>query len=294
MKKACWDKSLLELIRRSSTSLPRDVERALKSVRDREDEKSRGRWALGHILENVASARENDTPLCQDTGTLTFFFRVPVGFDTNLLTARTRAAVSKATRQGYLRQNTVDAVSGASYDTNIAFGAPVLHFQQGARKTIDVRLVMKGGGCENVGTQYSLPDAALNADRDLEGVRRCIMDALWKAQGRGCSPGVVGVCIGGDRAGGYLQAKEQFLRKVGERSKVRALADLEERVLRDSRELGIGPMGIGGQATLLDVKIGAMSRLPASFFVTVSYMCWAFRRRGVVLGPEGGVKRWVY
>jgi len=274
--------------------LPSDVEAGIKRALKKERKDSHAYWVLETILENAAISRRNDTPLCQDTGTLTFYFGVPVGFDTNAIVAHTRAAVAKATRQGYLRQNTIDSVSGASYDTNIGSASPVFVFQQQARKKVEVRLIMKGGGSENVGLQYSLPDFSINANRDLEGVRRCILDAVWRAQGNGCAPGVVGVCVGGDRATGYKQSKELFLRRLPDRSRVKALARLEERIMKDVEKLGIGPMGLGGRTTLLGVKIDALSRLPASFFVTVSYMCWAFRRRGVLLGSEGGVHRWLY
>jgi fumarate hydratase class I len=294
MKKGLWEKNLLELIRRTSTDLPSDVEMAIRRALGKERKGSHAAWALDSMLANAAAARREGVPICQDTGTLTFFFSVPVGFDTNMLVSRTRSAVARATRAGYLRLNTIDSVLGATYETNVAHGSPVVHFEQGARKTVDVRLVMKGGGSENVGCQYSLPDVRLGAGRDLEGVRRCVLDAVWQAQGRGCSPGVLGVCIGGDRSGGYLHSKEQFLRKITEKASSETLARLEDRLARDIRELGIGPMGLGGRTTVLGVKIGALSRLPASFFVTVSYMCWAFRRRGVLLGPEGGIQRWLY
>ncbi|MDP6490878.1 MAG: fumarate hydratase [Kiritimatiellia bacterium] len=294
MKKAHWEKNLVELIRRTSTDLPADVEQSIRKGLRREKKGTSAHDFLTMMLENAAMARRDSVPLCQDTGTLTFRFTVPTGFDTNGLASLTRNAVSKATRLGVLRQNTIDSVSGESYVTNVAHAAPVMEFLQGARKTVDARLIMKGGGCENVGRQYSLPESSLDARRDLEGVRRCVLDAVWQAQGRGCSPGVLGVCIGGDRAKGYAHAKEQFLRKVGERSDVKVLARLEERLMRDIRRMEIGPMGLGGKSTALDVKIGALSRLPASFFVSISYMCWAFRRRGVLLGPEGGVHRWLY
>ncbi len=289
-----WEDSLFELIRRTSVDLPGDVEEALRRALAREEKDARARWFLEGILANVEHARRTDTPLCQDTGALLFRFHVPVGFDTNALSAATRAAVARATRLGYLRQNTVDSVSGAVYQTNVAHGSPVFCFEQGARDTVDVRLIMKGGGSENMGAQYSLPCADPGAERNLEGVRRCVLDAVTRAQGNGCAPGVVGVCIGGDRASGHEHAKEQFLRRMDDRSRVKALARLEQRILRDATRLGIGPMGMGGIATLLGVKIGALSRLPASFFVTVSYMCWAFRRRGVLLGRNGGVQRWLY
>lgn len=289
-----WEQSLFELIRRTSVDLPADVEHALRRLCEREKKGTHARWVLESMLENTDIARRTDAPICQDTGTLIFHCGVPVGFDTNALTAMIRAAVSRATRGGYLRQNTVDSLSGQPYATNIAHGSPVIHYEQGARETVDVRLVLKGGGCENVGRQYSLPDDELGASRDLEGVHRCVLDTIVKAQGFGCAPGVLGVCIGGDRATGYWFSKEMFLRKVDDRSPVRTLARLEERILKESRELRIGPMGVGGANCLMGVKIGAVSRLPASFFVTVSYMCWAFRRRGAMLSTRGRIQRWLY
>jgi fumarate hydratase class I len=294
MKDSLWERNLFELIRRTSTELPADVVSALRKALDREKKGSHAWWALDTMLRSTDLARRDQVPLCQDTGTLTFYFNVPVGFDSNALVARTRAAVASATKHGFLRENTIDAVTGASYPTNIAHASPVIHVQQCARRTVDVRLLMKGGGCENVGMQYSLPDASLKAERDMDGVRRCILDAVFRAQGRGCSPGVLGVCIGGDRATGFAHAKEQFLHKVGERSRYKALALLEEQIMREAASFEIGPMGLGGKTSLLGVKIGAASRLPASFFVTVSYMCWCFRRRGLRMGPGGGIQKWLY
>ena len=294
MKKSYWEKNLVDLIRRTATDLPADIEQGLRKVRRTEDKLGHGRWVLNTILENVALARANDSPICQDSGTLMFHFRVPMGFDTNALAACTCSAVSSVTRRGYLRQNTIESVSDAVSPSNIGDDAPLFYFEQGARKTVDVRLIMKGGGCENVGIQYALPDHNLAAERNLEGARRCIMDAVWRAQGKGCAPGVLGVCIGGDRASGYTRSKKQFLRKLNDKSSVKVLARLEERVMRDVAKLGIGPMGLGGKGTLMGVKIGSVSRVPASYFVTVSYMCWAFRRRGMVLGSEGGFRRWIY
>lgn len=294
MRKAHWERNLLELIRRTATDLPKDVEVGIRRAWRQEKRGSHAWWTLGVILENAELARKNSTPICQDSGTLIFHFRVPVGFDTNALVAHARAAVSRATRLGHLRENAVDALSGASYPTNVAPASPVFYFDQGARKTVDVRLVMKGGGCENAGRQYSLPDANLGADRDLEGVRRCVLDAVWQTQGRACAPTILGVCVGGDRASGSAYAREQFLRKLCERSRVRALARMEETLLKEIRRLDIGPMGLGGKSTVLAVKLSALSRLPACYFVTVSFMCWALRRRGAVMGREGGVHRWLY
>lgn len=291
---AQWEASLFELIRRTSVDLPADVEQALRRAYKIEKKASRARWVLETILNNVQRSRDSDAPLCQDTGSLIFYFQVPVGFDTNSLVSATRLAVARATRLGYLRQNTIDSITGIPCETNVAHGAPTFYFEQCARTTVDVRLIMKGGGCENVGRQYSLPDIDLGAGRDMEGVRRCILDAVALAQGNGCAPGILGVCIGGDRATGYECSKTQFLRKLDDRSPVKVLGRLEDRLFKESKQLEIGPMGLGGSSALLGVKIGTLSRVPASFFVTVSYMCWALRRRGALLTVRGGFKKWLY
>ena len=195
-----------------------------------------------------------------------------------------------------MRQNSVDSITGHNTGNNLGPGSPVCHFHQHREPTIDVRLVLKGGGCENMSAQYSLP-VTLNGkrcDRDLEGVRICILDAVWQAQGKGCGPGFLGVCIGGDRAGGYAHAKEQLLRLLDDTNPVPELAALETRILDEANHLDIGPMGFGGKLTVGCCKVGALNRLPASYFVSVAYMCWAYRRRGVVLDTSGEVIEWLY
>ena len=268
---------IAELIHETSSSLPDDAERALRKALRREAKGSSARLVLETLLKNVALARAAGTPVCQDTGTLTFF--VSENLRRTVTPARIAAAVAAATEKGWLRRNTNDAVTGKSIDSNVCPGAPVIHY------TLDsdskVRLVMKGGGSENMSMQLSLPDAALGAGRDLEGVRRAVLAAVQHAQGYGCAPGILGVCIGGDRAAGYEEAKHQLLRDLADVNPVPALAKLERRLLREANSLGIGPMGLGGKTTLLAVKIGARPRVPASFFVTVAYLCWAARRREI-------------
>jgi len=276
---------LADFIRKTSTELPEDVVEALQKGGACEDAGSRAAFVLDTVLENVDLARERVVPLCQDTGTLTFWVDVPRGFDTVSLGQAIREAVAEATRQGWLRQNTISEPDGRSLADNLSESHPVLHFHASDREDVSVRLLMKGGGCENMSRQYSLPDSFLEAGRDLEGVRRCILDCAWQAQGKGCAPGILGVCIGGDRATGYEVAKAQLLRSLTEEpSPDPALAALETRVFEEAQTLGIGPMGMAGKTTLLGVRIGAASRLPASYFVTVAYMCWACRR-GTLLLP---------
>lgn len=289
-----WAKSLIELIRRTSADLPRDVEAALRTARRQEKPQSPAHWTLDTILDNVRLARTRCAPLCQDTGALLFYCEVPFRFDTRRLTAAIHAAVRQATEQGSLRPNTIDPLTGSSCAPNRGIGGPVIHVEFAARRTVAIRLIMKGGGSENVSTQFSLPDTGLKAGRDLEGVRRCIIAAVVQAQGNGCAPGVLGVCIGGDRATGAECAKRQFLRLLNDRSPEARLAALERQVLADAQKLDIGPMGFGGATTLLGVKIGALVRLPACYFVSVAYMCWALRRRGIVLDAAGRIVRQLY
>ena len=276
--------ALLELIRRTSTDLPPDVERALHTARTREAEGSAAAGALDSILENVALARQKSSPICQDTGTPLFYVRHPAGWSTRSLREQIRQAVAEATKKAYLRPNAVDSVSGKNSGNNLGDEAfPTIHFEEVDGDDLTVELILKGGGCENVGAQYSLPDDRLNAGRDLEGVRRAVLDAVHRAQGQGCAPGILGVAIGGDRGSSYAASKEVLLRPLDDANAQPELAELEARILREGNQLGIGPMGFGGETTLLGVKAVDMHRLPASFFVSVSYMCWAHRRRRMVV-----------
>ena len=275
-------KKILDLIRETSSSLPEDVEKVLRRAMRREDAASSAKVVLKTILDNCALARKASTPLCQDTGTLTFFV------DASLRRRVTRKVISQAvalaTEKGYLRKNCIDSVDGRSYDDNVAEGAPVIHYVEGGELPAgSVTLIMKGGGSENMSRQYSLPDSSLGAGRDLAGVEKCVLDAVQKAQGYGCAPGILGVCIGGDRATGFETAKEQLLRQLDDKSGDPRLAKLESSLLSKANSLGIGPMGLGGKTTLLGLKIAARPRVPASFFVTVAYMCWAARRRSITI-----------
>ena len=277
----------LELIRRTSTDLPPDVEKALVQARRGEAPGSAARNALDSILENVDLARRDSSPICQDTGTPIFTVRHPAGWSTRELRRQIREAVVQATGRAYLRPNAVDSLSGKNSGDNLGDNAfPTIHFEEVEGETLTVDLMLKGGGCENVGAQYSLPHAALGAGRDLEGVRRVALDAVHQAQGQGCAPGVLGIAVGGDRGSSYLASKEALLRPLDDVNPDPALAELEARLVREANELGIGPMGFGGQTTVLGVKARGMHRLPASFFVSVSYMCWAHRRRRMIVAGD--------
>ena len=290
--------SVLQLIVRTSTDLPPDVRAAMKYAVTVEPEGTRAAQALNIIAQNIDLAVDQEGAICQDTGMPTFEVHVPVGANQIWMRQQIRDAVAEATSNGKLRPNSVDSITGTNSGNNLGPGTPIIHFDQWERDEIEIKLILKGGGCENTNAQYALPMELPHlgrADRSLEGVRKCILHAVWNAQGKGCAPGAVGVCVGGDRTSGYLHAKEQLFRTLDDINPDGRLAELEASIMSQVNTLEIGPMGFGGKVTLIGCKVGALNRLPASFFVSVAYNCWAFRRLGVLLNAESGaINSWRY
>jgi fumarate hydratase class I len=290
--------SIVSLIVKTSTDLPPDVRAAMRAAMKEEPEGSRAAQALAIIAQNIDQAAQGEGAICQDTGMPTFEVKTPIGANQVWMKARIRDAVAEATKRGKLRPNSVDSLTGENSGNNLGPGTPIIHFEQWERDDIEVKLILKGGGCENMNAQYSLPTELPQlgrADRTLEGVRKCILHAVWHAQGKGCAPGAIGVCIGGDRTSGYVHAKEQLFRTLDDVNPDPRLAALEAEIMRTVNTLGVGPMGFGGRVSLIGCKVGALNRLPASFFVSVAYDCWAFRRLGVVLDAgTGEIKQWLY
>lgn len=292
------ENSLIELITQTSTNLPPDVRAAMKHALKTETPGTQSAQALNVIATNIDMAAQDEGPICQDTGMPTFLVHTPVGVNQMAVRKAIFNAVAEATRRGKLRPNSVDSITGRNSGDNLGPQTPVIHFEQWEQDDIEVKLILKGGGCENKNIQYSLPcnlDHLGRADRDLEGVRKCILHAVWQAQGQGCSPGALGVCIGSDRAHGYLLAKYQLFRTLDDVNPNPELAQLEARIMEEANRIGVGAMGFGGRVSLIGCKITAANRLPASFFVSVAYECWAFRRLGVLLDADSGaIKKWLY
>jgi fumarate hydratase class I len=292
-----FKESVYKLIEETSTNLPADVRRAIKAAQQKEDQGTRTALSLSTISNNIGMAETNVSPICQDTGMLTFVIHCPVGANQIIMKQQIHEAVKQATDQGKLRPNSVDSLTGEN-NGNLGPGTPVIHFEQWEKEDIDIRLILKGGGCENKNIQYSLPaelEGLGKAGRDLDGIRKCIMHSVYQAQGQGCSAGFIGVGIGGDRTTGYELAKQQLFREVDDTNPNPDLHKLEEYVMENANKLGIGTMGFGGQVTLLGCKAGVINRLPASFFVSVAYNCWAYRRLGVLLNAQDcSIKEWLY
>jgi fumarate hydratase class I len=230
-------------------------------------------------MENIRIARAEGRPLCQDTGVPIFFVTAAKGSSCAGMTATLREAVRRATREVPLRANAVDPVTGRNSGDGVGDGLPVVYYSDWDNDCHRIELLLKGGGSENIGGSYKLPDSALAAERDLDGVRLAVLDAVVKAQGRGCPPYVIGVGIAGTKDDAAVLAKRQLLRGIRDRSGDGALAALETELLEDINTLLIGPSGLSGKSTALGVKVGTHARHPATFFVEVSFGCWAHRRR---------------
>lgn len=294
-----FQESMLELITKTSTELPADVREAMARALEMEKTGTQSAQALNVIASNIDMADGCEGPICQDTGWPTFEIHTPAGANQMTMRQQIAAALEEATRRGKLRPNSVDSITGKNSGNNLGPGTPTIHFEQWENNDeIEVKLLLKGGGCENKNIQYSVPCELPHlgrADRTLDGVRKCILHAVWQAQGQGCSAGAIGVCIGGDRMQGYTVAKQQLFRTLDDVNPRPELATLEDYVMKSANLLGIGTMGFGGDSTLIGCKIAAINRLPASFFVTVAYDCWAFRRLGVVLDARtGAIRQWLY
>jgi fumarate hydratase class I len=268
---------IADLYRKVATSLPADVEAALVRAYERE-KRNNTREAMQAVLKNIGLARETFLPICQDTGVPTFFIKAPAGVSQIGLKKVIIEATRVATYEIPLRSNAVDIITEKNTGDNTGINFPVIYIEETEADTLTIDLMLKGAGCENLGQTYKLPSEELNAQRDLDGVRRSVLDTVFRAQGRGCPPYTIGVGIGATKDQVSILAKRQLLRRLDERNREEKIRQLEERLLDELNQLGIGPLGFGGNTTVIGVNIDYNHRHPASYFVDVSLCCWANRR----------------
>ncbi len=288
------EKSLLELIRRTSSELSDDIVVAIQQAYDKEDDNTNGKLVIELIRESICVAFQEQVPLSLHTSSVQFHVCAVEKFDFQAFQAAAQNAVAEATKLGYLQPGLIDPVTQKTLKTNVGPGSPAFFYDMGTVKELEVRLMLKGDGGENAGAQYSIPNEELSAALDMHGVRRAVLNSLIQAQGRGCGPGIVGVGIGGDRASGYVLAQRQLLRPLKDKNRVKAVAQLEKRIVEDANNLGIGPMGFGGRSTLLAAKVAAETSPRTTCFVSVAYTGWACRRQGVRLDSKSDIAEWLY
>ena len=269
-----------KLITEAATRFPGDIKKKINLSYEREG--GVAREILGEIRKNISLAQKKKYPICQDTGIMNFFIRIPAYFPKDEFKKNTFKALKKLIKDGIVRHNatySLDDFPNLSPE-EIKSGANVnFYFTEHRQAKIKVDLLLKGGGSENMSQQFSLPSLKIKSRRDQEGILKCALEAVKKAGGKGCPPGILGIAVGGDRSTGYFHAKKQLLRKATEISN-KEIKTFEEKITGECNKLNIGPGGTGGKSTILYTKICFLPRHPACFYVTIAYNCWALRRAG--------------
>jgi fumarate hydratase class I len=269
---------IVELYKKVATSIPPDIEEALRDTLRLEQDGSNASKALEIILENIRLARHYTRPICQDTGVPIFAVKLPSGLVQRDIKEIILEATAIAVNKVPLRSNNIDIINDLPPDIDNNSGMPIINFSEHDRPSLIVDLMLKGAGCENAGRMYKLPDMSLNAQRDLDGIRRCVVDAVINIQGKACPPYTIAVGVGGSRDQVTALSKKLLFNKINIINPSPTLAKLEQTLLADINSLNIGTSGLSGAVTAFKVFIGAQKRHPASFFVDVSFSCWANRR----------------
>lgn len=285
--------AIVELYRKAATELPEDVVKAIVKAKNKEKKDSIAYDVLDQIIRTIRIAKEQRLPICQDTGIPIFYVKMPVGTSMGKISQEILNGTRIATKKVPLRPNAVNVLDDKNTGDGVGLSEdkkkinlPVIYFEEHDKKEIIIELMLKGGGSENVSKQYSLPCKELNAVRDLDGVKKCVVDCVEKAQGYGCPPGVIGVAIGSSKDKVAIESKKQLLRKLDDKNEKKALNKLENDLLKELNKLNIGVMGLKGKTTVLGVKIKALHRHPACYFVDIAYDCWAMRRKRLIYSKK--------
>lgn len=279
------EETALNLIRLAVIQLPQDVKDALKHAYETETSEA-GKINLKAILENIELAEKTKTPVCQDTGTIIFY--VKAGSKVPNLDKIEQALISatkKATTVIPLRPNAVDPMTGKNTGDNTGPHIPYVHWEITDGNMLDITVLPKGGGSENVCTTGMLvPGEGIN------GLKKFVIETVVKSGSNPCPPNILGIAMGGGSDIAMKLAKKALLRPLNQPNPNPELAKLEKELLEAVNQLGIGPMGLGGKWTILGVNIDYAARHPASFPAAVAFNCWAARRATARIHPDGSVE----
>jgi len=272
---------IIELIRKAETELPKDVIDALEKAN--KIEQGVAKTQIEAILTNIDLAKKSKRPMCQDTGIQTFFVNVGIDFpNINKLKEIIINGVKKATNEIPLRPNTVDTFTGVNHKDNTGEQLPYITWEFSQGSDVKITALPKGGGSENMSKLGMLKPGV-----GIEGVKDFVVEEMIKAAGNPCPPTVVGVGIGGGADLSLKLGKKALLRPVGQRHKNKTIAKIEEELIKRINDSGIGPMGLGGKTTVLDVHIEWAHRHPASLPVGIAVQCWADRRAHMIIHKDG-------
>ncbi len=274
---------IIELYKKVATSIPPDVEEALRKAAQTEEE-GPGKETLNRILDDITHSRKECGPVCQDTGIPTFVVKVPQSINHKQLKEIIIEATREATKTIPLKPNAVDIITGKNSGDNTGRLFPVIYMEETEESHLTVDLLFKGFECEQLSRTYRLPDETIQAERNLEGVKRCIIDAVKKAEGKGCPPYSIGVGIGASRDQVVVISTKQLFRRCHELHPLEEIARIEQQALEEINSLGIGPLAQGGKTTAINVSIDYAHRHPDTYLVDVSISCWANRRGRLIWG----------
>ena len=289
LKQSTVENIAFNLIKQAVIYLPEDVKRALRKAYAEETSET-GKTQLKVILENIELAEKYQVPVCQDTGTVTFYVKAGSQVkDLDGVEAALVAATRKATKEIPLRPNAVDPFTQKNSGDNTGRFVPYLHWEIVQGDSLELTVMLKGGGSENVSASGMLVPS-----EGVKGLKKFVVDAVIKAGAQPCPPTILGVAVGGGADAAMELAKKALLRPLGEANADRMLAKIEQEILEAANMTGIGPMGLGGKTTVLDVHVDYAHRHPASFPVAVAFNCWAARRASARLSADGTVEYLTY
>jgi len=276
---------IISAIEKAETVLPDDVVNVLTNSKGKEVNPS-AVSQYNSILKNVELAKTRKLPICQDTGTMTFY--IDVGFDfkyTKEIKKAILKAVPIATSKIPIRSNAVDPFNGKNMETNVGEHIPNIYWNLVEGDTAKIHLLPKGGGSENCSTL-----AMLKPGEGIKGIKKFIVDHVIKCGGNPCPPTILGIGIGGGAELSMILAKKSLTRKIGSRHPENRIADLELEILDLVNKTNVGVMGYGGVTSVLDVHIEYAARHPASLPLGIVVQCWADRRAEINISAEGRIE----